>query len=450
MSKRVISVLRAATVTVAAGALCAAGVAALPAIAHADSSAGTLVDSAQLSTPIAAQGVLDDAAGNPASAGTVVFLQALPTSSQDGALTAGDSITTTSLGYAYTDAEGNFTLRYSDPTTLAQYADDAGNLNMEVLSADGFSIEDITRTLPSAATTPALAKRLAAVNGLRPAASSTYPRLVVHPLPGAAQAAKAHPVKVRYAQPLDDPTDTSSPTDTPTPDPTDDSPVVDTTADPTDTAVPLPGEKDPQANPDKGFSCRTSVYKNIGNRYVTVGEGYSNGVASATFSYRIDSTTSVGVGVSLSGAKGSFSASGTTAVTNSKQEDFTPVTSGGARFETLFYYKILVHVCSGQTAHYNAVPTSYTGGAANVSSSTPSATKCAPQSKGSKFTDNSTHAVTFSSGASVGGDIGINLSTETGFTKNASIVLYFDKAAGHACGTHNYPGGDPQRLVAKS
>lgn len=82
------------------------------------------------------------------------------------------------------------------------------------------------------------------------------------------------------------------------------------------------------------------------------------------------------------------------------------------------------------------------------SATAPTASYCASQVAGATITKQSTAALTWSNGLNIDYYLGIDLSTQTGYTSTAKLTFKFN-AARRLCGTHDSPGGTPRRLVAK-
>jgi hypothetical protein len=185
--------------------------------------------------------------------------------------------------------------------------------------------------------------------------------------------------------------------------------------------------------------------KSFGKRSAVVGGTYSRvtGVK-MHFKYSRTQSSQLGVGVSATGKKGSWSADGTHSTSNTGSEDFgTQKNKVSTLYKTEFKYGLFGVVCRG----YLTKATEWAGGATRARTSVPKATSCVRQAAGTKFTKDTTSAWTFSSGVSMGTVIGINLSAQTGYDHDASVE--YDFAHTHSlCGKKDNPGGSPGLLVA--
>jgi hypothetical protein len=164
-----------------------------------------------------------------------------------------------------------------------------------------------------------------------------------------------------------------------------------------------------------------------GARTTTVGATYSHvpGVR-MHFTYGNGQSSSLGVGVSSSGADGTWSQSGTHSVSSDSSESF-PTFSGATSKQdrTEFVYKEFRVECGGLQTQ----ATSFAGGATTAATSPPSAGFCVTQAVGTTFTKHSTSAYTFTGGVSLSGPLGINLSVQTGYSSRAELVLVLQPTA---------------------
>jgi len=199
-------------------------------------------------------------------------------------------------------------------------------------------------------------------------------------------------------------------------------------------------------------ACTWVKVSTLGPRWVQVGEGYTTTGVSAKLTYASGSSSTLGVGFSSSGSVGSFTASGSTTVSSSATIGMSPISSVAGRYwKTQFVYSKFGYACGGASTYsaYEVRATSFAGGAQNISvTAVPSVPYCTPMPANTTFTKSSTNASTFSGGAALAKDIGINLSARTGFTTTTKITYTFS-AAHKLCGSAGYPGSSPGRLAAK-
>ncbi|MFJ4220535.1 hypothetical protein [Curtobacterium luteum] len=406
-----------------------------------------LVDSATLSSQVIVSGTLLNSAGSPVTAGSYVYLRAEPTNEALDNLSGGETAPIVAVGVAQTDATGHFDLRYSDTDSMRNFADKAGIINLDVYSyADG----DL-HTYSFSAVAPGVAA------GDKPESVSSALKLA--PSVGGkkiASLAKAHGyISALGGRPASRSASVAEATATAEPDEPGDE--TDDTAEPTDTAYPVYPVDSSGPNPggggdttDQGGTvCGMAGSTSLGTKIVTVGEAYVSNGTTVDFGYTTGSNSSLGLAVDTGGG---FKADGTSSVSSTASVDFAPYSgTGGVQFRTKFVYKKFKTQCMYSEPTYSVRATSYAGGTypkAIAASSTPSASKCVVQKAKSVFTTNTSSATTFSAGVGISADIGINLSSHTGYSKNAQLKFSFSKDS-HLCGTSDYPGGTPKRLVAK-
>lgn len=187
-------------------------------------------------------------------------------------------------------------------------------------------------------------------------------------------------------------------------------------------------------------------------RWVVVGDATTTTNATATFTYEEGATSTLGVGVSVKGTVGSFTANGTSTVAAKVTIGFPPVTGvTGRQWKTQFRFAKYGFRCVGDAAgkyrRYMVKAIQFVGGVQAVTQSIPAATHCVPYPANTYWESSSEKAVTWSTGAAVASDIGINLSSQSGF--NTKTKLRFDFAAAkQLCGTNDTPNF-ASRVVAK-
>lgn len=87
-----------------------------------------------------------------------------------------------------------------------------------------------------------------------------------------------------------------------------------------------------------------------------------------------------------------------------------------------------------------------------MSSQAPGTVKanCASFIPGSIFTKTTTLAVEWTDGLDIAATLGIDLSTQTGYSSTASAVFHFYDVRRDLCGTTGKPGGSAGQLVARN
>ena len=193
-----------------------------------------------------------------------------------------------------------------------------------------------------------------------------------------------------------------------------------------------------------GPPCPTAKVKWLGKRWTTVGITASKvNAVKMSFNYASGQNSSLGVGFSATDGKGSWSQNGTMSVTESGTSGFTPTKGKVTTVEKTKFKYWKFENCLGFYAHV----TGYAGGTEGVHVGVPRATHCDSWSAGSKWTKSTTTAWKFSGGVGIAYYLGINLSSQTGYSTTASITWHF----GHhtfLCGKNDDPGGSPGIMVA--
>jgi hypothetical protein len=185
--------------------------------------------------------------------------------------------------------------------------------------------------------------------------------------------------------------------------------------------------------------------KYLGKRWTVVGITSSKVLGTTIdFDYGKDQSSSLGVGISATGSKGSWTASGTKSVSSSGSENFPTQTGKKTTLDkTKFTYWKFVVVCIG----YQANATGWDAGTDLGHEGVPKATHCVRFAPGSGFTKSTTTAWEFSAGVSLGTVLGINLSAQTGYDTTASVAYSFARRT-FLCGKLADPGGSPGLMVA--
>jgi hypothetical protein len=167
-----------------------------------------------------------------------------------------------------------------------------------------------------------------------------------------------------------------------------------------------------------------------------------------TFIYGTDQSSSLGISTSNTGKYGSYTGSGTASFDSSSTTQF-PSSTGAVStyYETYFTQSLFGRVCQGHNgfASYETRPTKWDGGAITRATSAPSATYCVPYQKGAIFVKTDTEAYTFSAGFTIP-IIGVTLSAQTGYSTTATVEYSMGRSH-YICGTNDYPGGAPSRIV---
>jgi hypothetical protein len=199
---------------------------------------------------------------------------------------------------------------------------------------------------------------------------------------------------------------------------------------------------------DKTGICITTVIANYDLRLDVIGEVYTGAHTTADLKYLSGSSSTLGVGYSVSGAYGSWSQSGTSSATQNFAVDFpTQTTNRNTVFESNFGWQKTRFTCAGQQS-YNLRQVEFQGGSTYyTAASAPTANYCTSYVGGTGVTKDTANAITFSNGAKLGSVVGIDLSSKTGFNSSTKISFTF-ATTGLLCGTDAYPPS-ASRVVAK-
>lgn len=358
-----------------------------------------IAESAELAGPILARGVLVDRSGRPA--GGRVAVVAWPPPEVMATLEVGDAVKTAHVAKATVGSDGTFALRVDPTVPLAEFMMEDGTVNFELMgeTTNGWTFFSFPRTLES---NPSLAW----VDARRP------------DLPGESAPPEVLKVTLR-------------------PGPTE--------LRPSDAApAPLPASEK---------ACANTVVATYNGRLGIVGEVYSGPHSTADFQYSSGSSSTLGVGFSVTGQSGTFSASGTSGISSLNLIDYpTQAANKKTVFQTSFgYQKIHMQVygsmgCVDQG--YRVRPYQWQGAMVSYAAATaPTANYCQAAQAGGSVTKETGTAITFTNGLAIASVIGIDLSTRTGFN-TATKIRHAFSSAGQLCGSNNY-WPDAARIVGK-
>jgi len=372
------------------------------AAAHPAAAEGWLAEiplSSELSGTPLVSGSLDDSAGKPVAAGNPVVLWGWPSNDVLAAMADGDSVHLTPLGKALTTTGGGFALRVGDDSVAERLADDGGVVNLEVQAWSPEGVASYSFSSDIAPGGELLADAIADVASVKLA--------------------------------------------------------TDKIADPT----LFPGDVTAVFNKtDVCGATKKATYPDIDT---VVGRMYSTtkGIHSF-FSLRAGAETTIGVGVSVNGYYGSFEQSGTSTVT--LDDTFTwgkRALNGGRQFRTDFTYGKFAHWCYPVTApsqkriyKYSVKPIRWDGGGSYGTETSPAvgSGNCRPFAGGTEQERRTSRATTTMTGAKLENIIGINLSSQVGYTSDAIARIYNDGSVQRRiCGTNGVPTS-PGRYLAQN
>lgn len=194
----------------------------------------------------------------------------------------------------------------------------------------------------------------------------------------------------------------------------------------------------------------TKKVSHLGDRWVNVGNLFAQkkGLGKVRWEYSTSADSSLGVGVSGSGKYGSFSRSGTIARERRANIGWGWYDAPKWRYlDTQYSYgKYCTTTRSpGPSFTFTVKAITHRGGdRQRVLSGFPSyLTKCKPRTAGSDGSIYESNAVTWTTGAKLEGAIGIDLTSRTGFRRNAEFHYDFH-TNGRLCGKNDVPAGNPR------
>ena len=363
-------------------------------------SSPTIGSSAAGSGVLLARGTVLDAGQRPA-AGARVTMVAWPSNDVLESMRVGDSFKLQVLSTAVTDARGGYALGATARDGVAPFADRFGNVNVDVFADSGSGAHSMQSTslTPSPGTTTLAGAR--SVSGAVPPAAVSVPTMVL-----------------------------------------------------TARAATSPGQRAGALAHGMNKTCSSFYVGDLGNHTALVGSHYSTTTGvKHDFKYTSGATTTFGVGYSLSGKFGTFSKSGTHTRSSTAVVEF-PAASGNRHDYTYFQWGKYHVTCADPgsiptSSWYEARSRRFVGGSTIWNGPTaPSAGYCVTNAAGSRFVRTTSKAYEAGGGADVSAVLGIDLSARTGYSSAAEIAYSFSSTR-RLCGTRDFPGGSPSRLVAK-
>ena len=203
-------------------------------------------------------------------------------------------------------------------------------------------------------------------------------------------------------------------------------------------------------------TCTETKIADYPNRLGVVGELWPGPNAKAQFAYTGGSTSTLGVATSTSGAFGTFSLGGTKSQSSSAAVSYPVVNAGSSKiWQTNWNYANFKTTCNGVSFSTGAYSYSWNevrsvgwagGNPGYTPAAPPAATFCHDYLAGGGLTRNSSKATTLSNGVNLS-VIGINVSSQTGFSTSASTT-YTMVRNGKLCGT-NGPATTSGQIVGK-
>lgn len=194
-------------------------------------------------------------------------------------------------------------------------------------------------------------------------------------------------------------------------------------------------------------STGTTLIENLGNRWVNVGNALIRvSGKESEFVYSTLASTSLGTAIEVDGI---FTASDAVTREHTLKVEFPKITTPQyLNFDTQFSYgKYCTFYPTRGVSEVTVRPIKHEGGTrTRTGRSTLATPNCTPYAAGSSGTKNSTEAIRWNNGVKIEAVIGIDLSSQTGFTTAAEQKWSFT-TAGNLCGSADFPGGDA-RVIA--
>ena len=371
-----------------------------------------IANSAELESGVLISGTIREATGSPFRHGAHIDVYAYPPSEVTEAIAVGDDLSAEPVAKAEVGANGWFEIRIADTATLSRYASKSGSIDFELRAIDGtaYAPYSFSRAIVGSGSDAALAPTDVAQVGkdeVRPEPPASLPPVTVVALPR-------------------------------------------------NPALAAVGTNTGATN--RTDVCGETLVSNLGSRKVTVGATYTTVAGtSARFSYSTGSNSSLSVGYSASGSYGTFSQSGSIAKASTATVDFG-TRSGSYVYSTYFRYGKYSQWCypitnpSLKTIYaYKVRANQFDGGSSVAASAAPAATYCSPFAGNTTLIRDSSSAYNWTTGASLSTSIGINLSSQTGYSSKAKLVYSnTGSTPRQVCGTNGTWGSTPRRVVAKA
>jgi hypothetical protein len=365
----------------------------------------SIVDSTAFVTPALVSGDVFDPSGRPFPTGSSVEVVAYPSADVMKSMRDGDSIQVTPVAKAFVGPKGRFVLRLDPSVNLDRFMSSAGLVDFEVRIVNGgfYAAYSFSESVASL-------KELTRINSTTDSVNPNLKNLHIVSLPVND--------KVRVLE---------------------------------SSRVGLLNKTD---------ICGEVLLSNLGAKAVAIGATFTGGAGrTGDLTYASGSSSSLGVGLSVSGAFGSYSSSGTVSRSSTGSVSFAPAT-GGRQYQTYFSYGKYGQYCYPVGGSYDPTDIyaykvraiAFASGSNTISQSAPSTPSgnCVPLASGTNFTKSTTAASTFSSGVDISSAIGVDLSSRTGYNSNTKTT--FTNTSGTSkqlCGVNGFPGESPGLIVLK-
>ncbi|MCT9872091.1 hypothetical protein N7568_22200 [Paenarthrobacter aurescens] len=359
-----------------------------------------IMPSAQAADGVVSSGILRDSSGSPVGAGQEVSLLAWPRAETQKNSKTGEKLKLNVVASAVTDQNGRFSLNITDDQSVKIATSESGNVDFSVTST-GKNGESYWYSFD------------------RKIASDS----------GGAVVARQESQKNQKPKSLD---------------------LAPLTAAGGPATAVQDGEATEGLALKAALNCTSAKMQTYSPRWVTVGASFALGPSyytSANFKMTAGASSTIGIGASPSGSFGSFTASGERTVGVSSENNYGNVNQGHKKiYQTQFVFakyhvRCLTNPTTGVwTDKYEVRPESHFGGTRTVDTSiTPAKNYCSEIAAESSITRTDNNAITWSVGAATQSDIGVNLSSKTGYSTSASLT-YSSLDRRQYCGSNAGPG----------
>ena len=337
-------------------------------------------------------------AGKAPARNAQVTMLAWPTDKQLAAMKVGDTFKLQVLSTTETDDDGNYALSIDSIASLAPVADWAGNVNVDIRAIDAQGTQTQV-SVPLAPTLGAAAKQVQA--GAAPRAMSDSVAADVPVMVFGKLGETTAEVEARVGK-----------------------------------SVPAP---------PTGFDkdCSTQYISDLGLHTALIGAHYdTTSYVRHDWEFNVGASTTLGVGVSPTGAQGTWKASGSVTNSASTSISWPEATANQHVYTDYSWGKYRTRCFDGSTLlsqSYSARVRTLAGGASTYSpASAPAVSKCTYYAKGASMSKTQTKQTTHATGSDVSGVIGIDLSVQSGYTTASKVSYRFDEGR-DLCGTKDYP-----------
>jgi hypothetical protein len=203
-------------------------------------------------------------------------------------------------------------------------------------------------------------------------------------------------------------------------------------------------------------SCITYYQGQLPPSWAQVGQLYILSPAThvtGDFTYSTGQSSSLGVGISASGAAGSYQLDGTVSQSKQRGAGFPPIYAGTKAWDRTKFrvaqYKQVCHAGGLLSIDHIVRSNGYAGGESMLHPRTaPVAHACEPYLKGGAFYSSDEEAVTWSGGFTIPA-VSFNASAQTGYDSSAEIAYHFNASHRYACGTRGQQPGYARQVVAE-